>query len=145
MPEGGCPETLSGKLDFLWRRSPVVSGLSYEQVADKLKEIDPNLSVSRQYLWQLRTGKKVNPSRELLSALATLFCLKAGRAFFEDDFDTDLADRISEQVELLAAVAAGGLREVMLRAEGLPEDRLKALLTVMDKMREESGLPPAGE
>lgn len=95
--------------------------------------------VSFQYLSQLRNGTRREPSRDKLQAIANWFGVSA--AYF---FDDEIARRTDEELRGLAAMREAGVRSVMFRAVGVPEDKLKLVVGILDEIRNSQGLPPAG-
>ncbi|GAA1288106.1 helix-turn-helix transcriptional regulator [Saccharothrix xinjiangensis] len=111
-----------------------------QEVADELKVINPSLRVSGSYLSSLRTGKRTNPSTELLTALAKFFGISP--AYF---FDDEYAERVNSQLAALRALDQSGVRAVALRAEGLSAENLAIVRVVLDQVRKAQGLPPLEE
>lgn len=129
--------SLAVKLDRLFRtvHPPSRGAYSYEEVASALREAG-GASVSGQYLWMLRTGKKDNPTKKHLEVLAKFF--KVPPAYF---FDDEAADRIDAQLGLLVAMRDSQVRSVAVRAAGLSPDSLGAIASIIDHARRLEGLP----
>ena len=92
--------------------------------------------ISAAYLSQLRTGRRVEPSHSRLVAIAKFFGVDID--YFSDDTPTEDADR---QLEILAAMNNAGVRAIALRAHGLSESSIAAVLAVIDNARRLENLP----
>ena len=105
--------SIAGKLDRLFRRVRSVAGQaepSYMAVAEAIRR-DQGVPISHTYIWQLRTGRRDNPTVQHLTALARYFGVPV--AYFLDD---EQAARIDDQLDLLRALADAGVTELALRA-----------------------------
>jgi transcriptional regulator with XRE-family HTH domain len=111
-----------------------------DEVAAEIKKSAPTVKVSGAYLSAIRNGKRLQPSHDLLIALAKFFGVAP--AYF---FDPDGADRISRQLAALDELRQAGVRSIALRAIGLPTDSMDAVTAVLDQMRKLQGLPPVPE
>jgi transcriptional regulator with XRE-family HTH domain len=107
------------------------------EVAAELKRVSPELKVGAVYLSQLRTGKRTNPSPELLAALARFFGVSV--SYF---FDEERAQSVLNQLAVVEAMRQAGVRAVAMRAAGMKEENLTAITTIMDQYRQLQGLPP---
>jgi transcriptional regulator with XRE-family HTH domain len=108
------PSTLADKLDRLFRTvTPGQGEYTHAAVADAIRE-QQGVQISHTYIWQLRTGKRDNPTLQHLTALAKFFGVPIG--YFLDD---EQADKIDRELELLAAIRESGVSEIALRAAGL--------------------------
>jgi transcriptional regulator with XRE-family HTH domain len=67
--------------------------------------------ISHTYIWQLRTGRRDNPTVAHLTALATYFGVPV--SYFLDDEQTR---RIDAQLELLQTIRDAGVTQIALRA-----------------------------
>jgi transcriptional regulator with XRE-family HTH domain len=142
-PSDPCdqPLSLADKLDSLFKvvhprdRGPY----SPDEVAAELKKRG-GPTVSGTYLWQLRTGRRDNPTRRHYEALADFF--KVPVAYF---FDDDLARRLGAQLQILQKLQQGGVERVAYRAVGLSEKSMNTVLAMIDRVRELEGLPPGSE
>src|SRR6266536_1249061 len=126
--------TLADKLDQLFRTvHPRGRGeYSYGEVAKAIEERG-GPTVSATYIWQLRKGRRDNPTKRHLEALA-------------DFFDDAEAERIADQLALLTALRDAGARQIAARAAGLSEGSIQSLREMTDRLRELEGLPePAPE
>jgi transcriptional regulator with XRE-family HTH domain len=111
-----------------------------DEVATEIKKSAPEIKVSGAYLSALRSGKRRQPSRDLLVALARFFGVSP--AYF---FDSGQADRVNQQLAALDELRQAGVRSVALRAVGLPPEILDAVTAILDQMRRLQGLPAVDE
>ncbi|MDQ8707193.1 helix-turn-helix domain-containing protein [Streptomyces sp. LHD-70] len=109
---------------------------SNDEVATLLQE-QGGPTVSGTYLWQLRTGRRDNPTKRHLEALADFFGVPV--AYF---FDDDVARRVGSDLETLQRLREAGVQNVALRAVGLSPKSMDAVLAMIDRVRELEGLPP---
>ncbi len=135
-PEAGG-ETLANKLDELFRKGhPGGRGeYTYEEVAEGIRR-QGGPTISATYLWELRTGKKDNPRKRHLEAIAAFFGISP-----EYFFDTKTAERISAQLDLFAAMRDAGVRDLALRAAELSPEALRTIARVIELARRSEGLP----
>jgi transcriptional regulator with XRE-family HTH domain len=132
---------LADRLNELFRVSrPRGRPWTNDEVAAGIKRTNPAIKVSGAYLSALRNGKRRQPSRDLLTALAKFFGVSP--AYF---FDSGQADRISQQLAALDELRQAGVRGLALRAVGLPAESLSVVNAVLDQMRKLQGLPPVDE
>ncbi len=135
--EGERP-TLATRLDELFRTArPHGRKWTNAEVATELKVVSPELKVGAVYLSQLRTGKRTNPSHELLAALARFFGVSIG--YF---FDEKVAESVLNELATIEAMRQAGVRAVAMRAVGLPEESLHAVTAILDQYRAMRHLPP---
>ena len=125
------PRTLAEKLDLLFRR---VHGrgrgeFSYREVAAGIERAG-GPTVSPTYLMYLRKGQRTNPSLQHLEALSAFFGVPT--AYFLDD---DTAERVTEELELLAALRDSDVRAVALRLGDLSADGLALVRQLVDEVR----------
>ncbi|SDW77244.1 Transcriptional regulator, contains XRE-family HTH domain [Amycolatopsis xylanica] len=129
---------LAARLDDLFKTvRPRGRHWTNAEVAAELKAAVPDLKVGAVYLSQLRTGKRANPSKELLTALANFFGVSV--AYF---FDERLAESVQAELAAVEAMREAGVRAVAMRAAGLKAENLEAITTIMDQYRQLQGLPP---
>ena len=138
MPAPDAPRgrTLADKLDYLLRaiRRRGEGEHSYEEVAKALRgKGGPTISAT--YIWQLRKGIRDNPTKHHIEALAEFFGVSP--AYF---FDDEAADRISQELELLASLRDAEVRELAMRAFGLSSDSLAAIRGMVERVRTLEGL-----
>jgi transcriptional regulator with XRE-family HTH domain len=89
---------LAGKLNHLFANTTTRGGQEYsnEQVAAAI--VTTGVTISQSYIWQLRKGKKDNPTFKHLQALAAFFGVPV--SYF---FDDEVTDRVDLQLEELRA------------------------------------------
>lgn len=130
------PDSLASKLDRLFRtihprgRGP----FSNQEVAEGVRSLG-GPSISAQYVWQLRSGVRDNPTKSHLEALAEFFGVSP--AYF---FDDEAAKRIDAELELLAAMRDGQVRQIALRSFGLSVQSLRAIASMIENARQLEGL-----
>lgn len=140
MPAGSPPAqplTLAEKLDLLFKtRRPEGHGeYTYEEVAEGIRQLGgPTIAVTQ--LWELRTGKKTNPRKSQLEALAKFFRVPVSY-FFENDAETA---RIHARLELLAAMRNSAVERIALRAADLSPETLRAIAQIIEQARHIEGL-----
>ena|SRR5438270_10429626 len=93
--------------------------------------------ISASYLWLLRTGKRDNPTRQHLQAIADYFGVDP--SYF---FDAAAARAIEAELDLLAAMRDAGVKQLALRAAGLSPEALRAITMIVDQARAVERLPP---
>lgn len=108
---------------------------SNDEVADAISRSGTKISAS--YLWLLRTGRRDNPGKQHLEAIATYFRVPAGYFFNEQ-----IASEIDAEMELLAAMRKAGVRELALRAAGLSADSVRAIAAMVEQARRLERLEP---
>ncbi len=141
MVENVQPRTLAAKLDRLFgiRRRRDGGEVSYEEVARDLRA-KGGPTISATYLWQLRTGRRANPTKAHLEALADFFGVSP--AYF---FDEATAARVDAQLELLSAMRDSQISQIALRSFGLSPETLAAIAQIVENARKAEGLPPGQE
>lgn len=92
-------------------------------------------SISRIYLWELRNGKKTNPTKRHLEALANFFEVPV--AYFFDDHQSK---QIGAELELLGSLRNAGVRNIALRANDLSPESLSAIAAMIENARQLEGL-----
>ncbi|MFF4709700.1 XRE family transcriptional regulator [Streptomyces sp. NPDC001288] len=120
-------QSLADRIEHLFQtvRRPDRTPYSNEEVARCCRELTGE-SFSTTYLWQLRTGRRDNPTKRHLEALASFFEVPV--AYFFDDDD----GLVHEEVALLSAMKDAGVRDVALRAVGLSADGLGTVRDLID-------------
>lgn len=93
---GGDASTLADKLNHLFAAVPPRRGgrreFSNEHVAAEIGRAS-GVTISQSYIWQLRKGRKDNPTLKHLQALADFFGVPA--AYF---FDSEVTARVNDQL-----------------------------------------------
>ena len=91
--------------------------------------------ISSTYVWQLRTGRRDNPTQRHLSALASFFGVSPMYFFGETE-----ADRGAVPPELVAALKNDDVRDMALRAVGLSGRSLRAIRDMIESARAVEGM-----
>ncbi|WP_019546687.1 helix-turn-helix domain-containing protein [Streptomyces sulphureus] len=128
--------TLAEKVDHLFTSiHPKDRGpYSYKEVeAGIQKQGGPPMSSS--YIWQLRTGKRDNPTMRHLEALAAFFGISP--AYF---FDDEAAARIDAELSMLTSMRDSQVRTVAMRANGLSPETLETIQGFIERARDLEGL-----
>jgi transcriptional regulator with XRE-family HTH domain len=122
------PTTLAEKIDTLFQvvRRPNREQFSHEEVAKACREATGE-SFSAPYLWQLRTGRRTNPTKRHLEALAQFF--QVPTSYF---FDEGQSTAIAKELELLAALRDAEVRSVALRAVNLSREGIGTISDMID-------------
>ncbi|MDI6800213.1 MAG: helix-turn-helix transcriptional regulator [Actinomycetota bacterium] len=120
---------ITDKINFLFssKLSPNGDEYKYEEVA---RGTDGKLSPS--YVWNLRKGKKDNPSREKIEALAKFF--DVAPSFFFTDEDPKKLFKIDDRIEKI--IADPKVKEIALRTLELNEKNKEFILTMVEKAQE---------
>jgi transcriptional regulator with XRE-family HTH domain len=128
-PQAGL---IASRLDRLFRsvhpkeRGPYTPG----EVAAAINDAAGENVISGTYVWQLRTGRRNNPTYRHLIALARFFGVSP--MYFFDDAETE---RGAIPAEVALALQDDDVREIALRAAGLSERSLKAIKDLIDSAR----------
>jgi ESX-1-secreted protein regulator len=138
--EPAAPATLAERIDLLFRTVHPGRARPYSlrEAADLINQAAGEQVISHGYLWELRHGKKTNPSITQIAGLAAFFGVSP--LYFFDapgEPSLDLATRL--------ALSDDKVREVTLRAQGLPDQALRALMDMADSARTLAGLPPVSD
>jgi transcriptional regulator with XRE-family HTH domain len=122
------PTTLADKINKLFTiiRTPDGAQHTNNEVAVACRETTGE-SFSATYLWQLRTGRRENPTKRHLEALATFFDVPV--AYF---FDDNQGKQIQAELELLAALRNAEVCNVALRAANLSPEGLGMVKDIID-------------
>lgn len=134
-PDDG-PRSFAARLDLLFKSAHAAGTpeVGYQEVVDAIAE-SGGPSITPTYLYMLRTGRRENPSVQLIQALGRYFNVPT--AFFLDD--TVAAD-LASQLELLAALRDSDVQRLALRSHGLSPESRAALATMIDRLRQVEGL-----
>ncbi|MFE0458515.1 XRE family transcriptional regulator [Kitasatospora sp. NPDC058965] len=127
--------TLAEKIDGLFQvvRRPNREQYSHEEVAKACREATGE-TFSATYLWQLRTGRRDNPTKRHLEALAQFFQVPV--AYF---FDDEQGAAIAQELELLGALRDAGVRSVALRAVNLSPEGVGTISDLIDVIARREG------
>lgn len=134
-----APGTLAEKIDYLFENVHPgrLRPYSIRYVADQINRAAGEQVISHGYLWQLRKGAKTNPNITQIAALAAFFGVPP--AWF---FDAAGEDPIDPATRL--ALSDDAVRDITLRAHGLPAAALRAIQEMTSSARTLAGLPPVG-
>lgn len=129
---------LADRLDHLFRTvHPKDRGpFTHAEVAAAINAAAGGNIISATYVWQLRTGRRDNPTRRHLSGLAAFFGVSP--VYFFDDTETS---RDTVPAELVTALKDDGVREVALRAAGLSDRALGAIREMIESARAVESVP----
>jgi transcriptional regulator with XRE-family HTH domain len=106
------------------------------EVADAINREAGETIISASYLSQLRAGQRSEPSHSRLLAIARFFGVDV------DYFSAQVsAEDASRQTEVLTAMRDAGVRAIALRAYGLSEASIAAVLAVIENARRLENLP----
>ena len=136
--DSGQENVLAERLDRLFETvHPAGRGpYSLREVADAINDKAGETIISAAYLSQLRAGQRTEPSHSRLVAIARFFGV--GVDYFSDEVSAEDASR---QTEVAAAMRDAGVRAIALRAHGLSESSLAAVLAVIENARRLENLP----
>ncbi|WP_413115932.1 helix-turn-helix domain-containing protein [Streptomyces sp. CY1] len=106
---------------------------SNEYVAQAISKT--GITISQSYIWQLRKGKKDNPTMRHLQALANFFGVPV--AYFFDDtvageVDGKLAQMAAEQASVNEAFENGDIKLMAMRAGELSDKGRKQVMDLLD-------------
>ena len=119
---------LAQRLDRLFRtahpegRKPFTPA----EVADAINAAAGERVTSGTYLWQLRTGRRDNPTYKVLTGLSEFFGVPP-TYFFADD--------TALPAEVVTALADDAVRDIALRAAGLSEHSLAVIAETVSMAR----------
>jgi transcriptional regulator with XRE-family HTH domain len=130
---------IASRLDHLFRtvHPPDRGRYTPADVAAAINAEAGERVISATYLWQLRTGRRDNPTYRHLVALARFFGVSP--MYFFDD--AELA-RGAVPAEVAVALKDDEVREIALRAAGLSERSLRAIKDMVENARAVERLPP---
>lgn len=134
----GPPPSLADKIDRLFRvvrPAGTDREYTYREVADGVADRGAP-PISDNYLYMLRSGRRDNPGKKLLEALAGFFGTSV--TYFYDEPGTDELD---DELRLVAALRNSSIRELALRSVNLSTGNLRHLLGIVEQVREMERLP----
>lgn len=130
------PRNLAEKINHLFDTIRPASGQEYsnEHVAAAIGNSGVT-TISQSYIWQLRKGKKDNPTLSHLQALADFFGVPV--AYFVDDgvaskVDGKLEALQAEQVRVSEAIGTGDVKLMAMRAGELSPERRRQVMDLLD-------------
>ena len=100
------------------------------EVAAAINDAAGDNVISATYMWQLKTGRRDNPTYKHLIALSRFFGVSP--AYF---FDAAETERGAMPAEVALALKDDAIRDLALRAAGLSEHSLKAIASMVDSAR----------
>lgn len=134
MPEDGLhPDgLLASRLDLLFRTVHPAGRGPYTpaEVAAAINASEGAETISATYLWQLKTGRRDNPTYKHLIALARFFDVSP--TFFFPDSETQRGE-VPAEVKL--ALQDDSIRQIALRAAGLSERSLTVIADMVSNAR----------
>ena len=138
-PSTADPGVIAERLQYLFenKRKPDGKKYSYRE-AIRAIEASGGASISVGYLSQLVNGVRTNPMMDAIQGLAKFFGVPL--SYFDEHEDTE---ETNEQLKLVAALQHAGVQDVAMRTVGLPPESVKLVLSMIDRVREVEGLPPA--
>lgn len=127
--------SLADRLNHLFSRYTARSGQEYSNEHVAAAIADTGVTISQSYIWQLRKGKKDNPTFKHLQALAGFFGVPV--SYF---FDDEVTDRVDQQLESLRdqrnrldEIASRSEAQLMaMRAGELSPDRRRLVMELLD-------------
>jgi transcriptional regulator with XRE-family HTH domain len=130
---------IAERLQYLFehKRKPDGKKYSYRE-AIRAIEADGGAPISVGYLSQLVTGVRKNPMMDAIQGLAKFFGVPL--SYFDAHEKTE---ETNEQLKLVAALQHAGVQDVAMRTVGLPPESINLVLSMIDRVREIEGLPPA--
>jgi transcriptional regulator with XRE-family HTH domain len=94
--------------------------------------------ISDAYIGLLRNGKRDNPTYTHLKGLAEFFGVNV--SYF---FDDAVAAKIDSELEFVAALRDHEIVQIALRSRDLTPESRRAVLNIIEQIRQLQGLPPA--
>ncbi|WP_042437601.1 helix-turn-helix domain-containing protein [Streptacidiphilus albus] len=141
-PKRDQSSTIAARLEHLFKVvHPADRGpYSNAEVAERINTDAGEQILSATYLWQLKTGKRTDPTHSRLTAIAKFFGVSP-MYFYEDE----AAERANEQLRVLSALRDEGVRKLVLRADGLSPRGLAGIAQMIEAARTVEGLPDGGD
>lgn len=136
----GKESLFTARLDYLFQTIRRGDGRQYApaDVAEAINEAAGHDVISGTYVWQLRTGRRSNPTYKHMVALSRFF--KVSPAYFFDDADLE---RGALPAEVSAAVQNDKVRDIALRTVGLSDRSMKVIADMIDNVRALDPAPSA--
>lgn len=124
------------RLDLLFAMAKEKAGrkLAAAAVAEGINAAAGEKVIDQTYIWQLRTGRKDNPSYNVLIQLAQYFGVSP-MFFFPDD------SGLAVGANLQAALSDERVRDLALVATGLSDPSIDAITVMAKHVRALEGLP----
>ena len=138
--EPATGETLADRLDRLFRTARSPRGRPYTTgEAARAIAAAGGPTISPTYLWELRTGRAIDPRRSHLQALAAFFGVPCG--YFFDDEPTSPT---GQDPAVVLALRDDAVRRFVARLAGLSPTTLAALVGIVERIRALEGLAALG-
>ncbi|MGA4848564.1 helix-turn-helix domain-containing protein [Streptomyces sp. G5(2025)] len=124
--------SIASRLDHLFRcvRPTGQGEYSYTAAAEAIRA-QQGISISHTYIWQLRTGRRDNPTIQHLTALAKFFGVPV--SYF---LDPEAAKQIDAELALLTALREADVTDIALRAADLSPDMRESMASMIRKVWE---------
>lgn len=138
-PEQADPGVIATRLRYLFenKRRPDGKRNSYREVLSAIEaQGGPSMSIG--YLSQLVTGARKNPMMDAVQALAQFF--EVPLSYFDAHENTA---ETNEKLKLVAALQHAGVQDVAMMAVGLPPESIELVMSMIARVRQIEGLPPA--
>ncbi len=134
--ETGEKPFIAQRLDLLFEMAKEKAGrkLAAGTVADGINAAAGEKVIDQTYIWQLRTGRKDNPSYNVLAQLSRYFGVSP--MFF---FPEDLGQAVGPNLQ--AALSDERIRDLVMVATGLSDQSVDALTAMTKHVRALEGLP----
>ena len=132
---------LATRIDLLLRSGRPEDQRPYSpaEVADAINAEAGDDVISGTYIWQLRTGRRDNPTYKHLIALSSFFGVSP--TFF---FDESQTQRGAVTADVAFALRDDAVRTIALRSAGLSEHSLKAINDMITSARALESAPGRG-
>jgi transcriptional regulator with XRE-family HTH domain len=125
--------SLADKINHLFETVRRNDGQEYsnEHVAATIGESGAT-TISQSYIWQLRKGKKTNPTISHLQALADFFDVPV-TYFFDDEVADNVDKKLdAQQARVSEAIGSGEVRLMAMRAGELSPQGRKQVMDLLD-------------
>ncbi len=128
--------TLAEKIERLFEtmHPPGRGPYTLQEVSDGIAALG-GASISVNQLWELRKGKKANPRKDQLEALARWFKVPA-RYFLDDDED---AAQIHAELALLGAMRDARIQDIAAKATTLSPAALETMVEIARRLQQLEG------
>ena len=133
--EPTAEQSLGRRLDHLFATIPAPSGGAWTNVEMAAQLAEKGISTTPAYISMIRKGHRANPSLAIVTGMAAVFDVPT--AYFYDDA---VADRLNQDLQLLAAIRQAGMERIALRAAGLSPTGLREIGRIIDAVRRIEGL-----
>ncbi len=129
MPRHRMPGAdIAGRIDYLIRRlNPGDREYTHAEIAAGIKE-KTGITVTPEYIGQLRAGKVSNPSMRTLAGLARFFGVP-----IDSFYDDEAARQVERDVELAVALRRAAAANLALRLTGLPPEGVDDVIALVNR------------